>query len=187
MIYSLAGKLEAKGTNYVVVGAHGIGFKVFVPRRVKFPKLGSRVKLFTYLYIREETAELYGFFGEDELSLFGVLVSVSGIGPKLALSLLSIASASRLATAIKKGDADLLRKSSGIGRKTAERLIVELKDKIKSSTGEDVELIERDQDVFEALVALGYTRKEARGAIEKINPKSLSLGDRLKDALKKVR
>ncbi len=171
----------------MVVEAHGVGYKIFVSKRAQLPKLNSPIKLFTYLYIREDTSELYGFATAEELGFFETFVSVSGIGPKLALGLLSVASPSRLAMAIKRGDAELLTRSSGIGKRMAERLIVELKDKIKSYETEGRETIEVDRDILEALVALGYRGREARAAIEKINPKLKSLAERLKDALRKIK
>ncbi|MBI2592672.1 MAG: Holliday junction branch migration protein RuvA [Candidatus Colwellbacteria bacterium] len=191
MIYSLSGKVALVRGNFAVLQVMGVGYKIFViPANAEDlkEKIGSEASLFTYLYIREETSELYGFLTEGELGLFEMLVSVSGIGPKLAMGVLAVASVSQLETAIKRGESELLQRSSGIGRKMADRLIVELRDKIKSA-GDDESLreMESDSDIYDAMVNLGYTSVQAKAAIRKIEPELKGLNDRLKDALKKVK
>jgi len=128
--------------------------------------------------------DLFGFFEEGGLQLFESLVSVSGVGPKSAMAILSAASVDQLTTAIARGEPELLRRSSGVGRKTAERIIVELKDKIIPSGKEAVKLAESDQDVFEALLSLGYQRKKAEEVLREIDPKITDVRDRLKEALR---
>lgn len=191
MIYSLSGKVTLIKANFAVIDVNGVGYKVFVlPVAADGlrKKIGAQISLFTYLYIREDTSDLYGFLGEDELAFFEMLVSVSGIGPKLAMGVLSVASVLQLQTAIKRGESELLQRSSGIGRRMADRLIVELRDKIKSVGGEEsLKEMERDSDIYDAMVNLGYTSAQAKAAIRKIEPELKGLNERLKDALKKVK
>ena len=131
---------------------------------------------------------IYGFSSEQELNLFGKLNSVTGIGPKTALGVLTIAKIDQIAAAINQGKADLLTKASGIGRKTAERIILELRGKLKSESSEQiVGRMESDLDIEEALIGLGYSRQQARNAISKVDAKTASFEDRLKEALKKAR
>jgi Holliday junction DNA helicase RuvA len=189
MIYGLTGKLEQVGLNYVVLNVGGVEYKVVVPlNQEKQPAVGQEVHVFTHLNIREGGADLYGFLKEEDLGLFGLLISVSGVGPKSAMAILSVAPAAKIKASIAKGDPDLLRRSSGIGRKTAERIIVELKDKMgvigsEGSTG----LVESDQDVYEALISLGYQRRKIEDVLREIDPSVVDVRARLKEALKRIR
>lgn len=175
-----------------MVEAGGIGFKVFTSTTSlkNTPEVGSPVSLLTYMHVREDDMSLYGFLEEKELGLFKALISVSGVGPKIALGILSAAPVERLAAAISKGETELLQKSYGIGRKTAERIVIELKDKIafdKERGEEVVRLMESDADVYEALLSLGYSARQVKAAIAKIDPKSKGVDDRLRDALHKIK
>ena len=128
--------------------------------------------------------ELYGFLSEDELVYFEMLISVSGVGPKSALSILDVARLDELSAAIKEGRPDLLTRASGIGRKTAERVIVELRTKVQSAkSGLVLEKMETDADLIEALSNLGYRREDARAALAKVDPKIHGVEERLKAAL----
>ncbi len=189
MIYSLTGNLVSKKDNFVVLDVNGVGYKVFVSGREKLVPVGSETTLFTFFRSREDGIDLYGFRDEKELAFFELLLSVSGVGPKSALNIISLATVPRLISAIKSGEADLLQKSSGIGRKTSERLIVELRDKLKNETGADLSnsQLESDNDIYEAMVGMGYTRDQVKTAILKIDPKLEKLDDRLRDALKKAK
>ncbi len=192
MIYFVSGKLESKNVNYVVVEAHGIGYKIFVPMPTikKLPDLGEGIKLLTYFYVREDAMSLYGFLEEKELNFFKALVSISGVGPKTALGVLSVAPVDNLVAAITRGESDLLQRSSGIGKKMAARVVVELRDKVfvDSGTGEEtVRLMESDEDVYEALLSLGYSAKQAKAGMEKIDPKIKGVDARLKEALQKMK
>lgn len=192
MIYFVSGKLESKRVNYVVVEAYGIGYKIFVPIPTikKLPALGQEIKLLTYFHVREDVMSLYGFLEEKELNFFKALVSISGVGPKTALGILSVAPTDNLVAAIARGESDLLQRSSGIGRKTAARVVMELKDKVfvESGTGEEtVRLMESDEDVYEALLSLGYSAKQVKVAMEKIDPKLKGVDARLKEALQKMK
>ncbi len=192
MIYFVSGKLESKKVNYVVVEAGGIGYKIFVPIPAikKLPGLGEEVKLLTYFHVREDVMSLYGFLEEKELNFFKALVSISGVGPKTALGILSVAPVDNLVAAIARGESDLLQRSSGIGRKTAARVVMELKDKVfvEGGTGEEtVRLMESDEDVYEALLSLGYSAKQAKAGMDKIDPKLKGADARLKEALQKMK
>jgi Holliday junction DNA helicase RuvA len=186
MIYSVSGKLALKSDHFVVVEAGGLGLKIAVGERtVKvLPPVGAQVKVFSYLQPRENAMELYGFLSEDELEYFEMLISVSGVGPKSALAILDVARLDELSAAIKEGRPELLTRASGIGRKTAERLIVELRTKVQSAkSGLVVEKMETDSDLVEALSNLGYRREEARVALGKVDPKVTGIEGRLKAAL----
>lgn len=190
MIYSLTGELKLKGDKHVNVAVGGFEFQVSMPVSsvAKLPKLGAKVHLFTFLHVREGGLDLYGFLAKGELEFFEALISVSGIGPKSALAILSVAPIDQLMAAISKGEAELLQTSSGVGKKTAERIVLELKDKVIVSGDEKtVELMKSDDDVYGALVGLGYQSRQAKEVLQKIDPKLTNASDRLKDALKKIK
>jgi Holliday junction DNA helicase RuvA len=187
MIYTLEGKLSAIRGNFVVLDCGGIGYKVyFTPAtREKLPPLGSRLLLYCFLYVRENALDLYGFLSEDELELFELLNSISGVGPKLALGILSIAETKYVRAAIKEGRIEFLTKASGIGKRTAERIVLELKGKIQEGdSGEVIKKLETDTDLEETLVALGYSKVQARRVIEKIPAEFKEFEARLREALK---
>ena len=186
MLYGISGKLEQKAEHFAVVAAGGFSIKLFASRNTlkPLPPAGADVRFFTHLYVREDAMDLYGFSSAEELEFFEMLIAVSGIGPKSALSILDIAPLNELSAAIKAGRPDLLTRASGIGRKTAERVIVELKGKVESArAGLVVEKMETDADLVEALANLGYRREEARAALGKIDPKTNGVEARLKAAL----
>ena len=190
MIHSLSGELKQKRGRFLFISIGGIEFKVMVPAtsESKLPKLGDKVTIYTFLHIREGGADLYGFLSEDELSFFESLISVSGIGPKSAVSILSVAPVEQLMAAVSRGEVELLQKSSGIGKKTAGRIVLELKDKISGDGGEvAVKFMESDSDVYDALVNLGYSRRDAKNVLDKIDKSLTETGDRLRDALKKIK
>lgn len=193
MISGLSGKIVANREGEAEVEVGGVCFKVFVPRRYskQLPKLGTGVRFYTCLYLnREETAELFGFLTEEELGMFKMLVTVSGVGPKMALNILSSTAPDRLATAITQGRADIIEKAQGVGKKTAMRIALDLKDKIKAkkiNLSLGLEESGADEEIIEALSALGYKRSAIKEVLEKIDPKLIKLGDRLKDALKKIK
>ena len=190
MINSLSGKLQLKRDNFVVIDVQGIGYKVFTSANTvsKIGAVGVDVKVLTHLHVREDELTLFGFLSEDELDLFESLISVSGIGPKSAMNIMSIASSERIAAAISGGEIELLQKVSGIGRKTAERIILELKDKMKSVGGaETIKGMESDNDVYEALTSMGYSAKQAKNSISKIDKDIKGTSDRLREALKVIK
>ncbi len=187
MIHSVSGKLIEKRDNFAVVEVLGVGIKVITHKRAlsSLPSVGNQVKLFTHLYVREDILDLYGFPYEDELNFFELLISVSGVGPKSALSILEISELKELAAAIQENRPDLLTRASGIGRKTAERIIIDLKNKVKAEmSSEAVKRMESDADIVETLANLGYRRDEAKVALQKVDKEVVGLEPRLKAALK---
>ena len=190
MIYSLSGELKQTRGRFIVVGVGGIEFKIAVPisSESNLPRIGEKITIFTFVHVREGGIDIYGFSNEAELSLFELLVSVSGIGPKSAISILSVAPSRQIAAAISRGEAELLQKSSGVGKKTAERIVLELRDKVVVGDDEvTVELMQSDQDVIGALVSLGYTRGSAKDAVKEIDSSITDTSDRLKEALKHIK
>jgi Holliday junction DNA helicase RuvA len=187
MIYSITGTLALKSDRFVVVEAGGLGLKLFMRARsiAALPGVGMHVKLFSHFQVREDGMDLYGFTSEEERGYFELLISVSGVGPKSALSILDVASLDELAAAIKEGRPDLLTRASGIGTKIAERIIIDLRGKVQSlKSGAMVEKMEADADLVEALSNLGYRREEARAALNKVGNEVVGVEDRLKAALK---
>jgi len=188
MIAGLKGTLQALGSDWAIVNVGGIGFQVYMPTPTlsTLGKMGEEVELHTHLHLREDNATLYGFATAEELGLFQTLIGVSGLGPKLALAMLSAMSVEKLAMGIATGSADLLAEIPGIGKKTAHRLILELKDKIGAGwlAAPAAELAEENADVVAALTSLGYSLREATRAVATLPPSSdLSLEEKIKLAL----
>jgi len=187
MITSLHGKLEAVGSDGAIINVGGVGFQVYMPTStlITLGKIGEAVNLHTYLHLREDNATLYGFASDEELGLFQTLISVSGLGPKLAVAMFSTMSVEKLTMAIATGSADLLTIIPGIGKKMANRLILELKDKIGAGliTVPAAQLAE-ETEVLAALTSLGYSVSEATRAVAALPPSSdLSLEEKVKLAL----
>lgn len=198
MISYLRGTLIENTIEYTVLEVGGIGYKVLTPATVALSlnQTGSEIKLFTYLHVREDILQLYGFLQKEDLNSFELLLSVSGIGPKGALAILSFLSSERLYSAILNEDIGLLSKVPGIGKKTAQRMVLELKDKVKKlSIGTDIaqkdeipSLYEEfEDDAIEALIALGYQRNEAVKAVGKAKGSEYKNSqDLIKGALKEL-
>lgn len=187
MIYSLDGLLKEKKENFFVVEIGGLGFQVKSSFNVvkSLPEVGQNVKIFTYLHVREDALELYGFLNKAELDFFGMLIGISGIGPKSALGIMGIEKIEKIKAAISEGRSELLTKASGIGKKTAERVVLELRGKLKQEgAGKIVGLMESDQDIVEALSNLGYAKGQAKEALSKVDSKIIKTEDRIKEALK---
>lgn len=187
MIHSIEGTVVSKGENFFVVVVGGLGFKVFTNVRnlKKFAAGAGPAKFFTHLQVREDGADLYGFEAERELAFFELLISVSGVGPRSALAVMQIAELDHLAAAIKEGRPDALTRAAGIGRKTAERIIVELRTKVSvEQSGAVVKKLEMDADIVETLVGLGYGREQVREALSRVGESVTGLEGRLKTALK---
>lgn len=196
MYYYIKGKLMYKGDNYIVVDASGIGYRIFTSLECieKSPHTGSDVTVYTYLNVREDAMELYGFYSEEERAMFLMLISVSGVGPKAGLALLSVASPQKLAAAIVMGDEKLLTKASGVGPKAAKRVILELKDKIDTDTlgidgddgvtlSDDTEIIADSRaEAMSALVVLGYSANDAKNVLMKLDA-TLTTEELIKKAL----
>lgn len=199
MIAYIKGQLTEVNTDSIVVEHHGLGYQIFVPTSVldQVPMVGDDIKVYTYLYVREDLMCLYGFMSKDDLNIFKLLISVSGIGPKGALGILSAISPDNLRFAVLAGDAKTISKAPGIGAKTAQRLIIELKDKLKledmletsdNSAGTNVPIAsDSKNEAVLALVALGYSQAESIAAIRKCAiTEDMSSDMILKLALKKL-
>ncbi|MFA5159783.1 MAG: Holliday junction branch migration protein RuvA [Candidatus Omnitrophota bacterium] len=177
MYHYLNGKIAEKTPTAVILDVNGIGYEVRVSLSTfsSLPNLGETVKLFTHFVVREDAQLLYGFATEEEREAFKLLISISGIGPKLAITLLSGVTLQELKRAIQEKNVPVLTAISGIGQKTAERVIIELKDKIgKAEVSAGKELIhdasisdQMVEDSVSALVSLGYTKQKAKDAIQK--------------------
>ena len=183
MIGSIKGKIQHKGSNFLIIETHGIGYKVFVTPPQHFEsKLGEDKSLVIHTYVREDQITLYGFPTLSELEFFELLLTVSGVGPKSALGIMSVSSLDMIKSAIASGDAGLFKKVSGIGTKTAERVIVELREKLKAQ-GNATPLAQEQTEALEALMALGYKEQQAREALKDI-PETKTIQDKIKLALK---
>jgi Holliday junction DNA helicase RuvA len=196
MISFLNGTIESKGIGSIVVNVNGIGYLVNVPSVDKFVPEQNKQKIFTYLYIREDRAVLYGFVTEDERDFFKMLLDTPGIGPKVALSVLAYMMPGYFQQAILEEDLNLISSIPGIGKKLAKKIILELKEKIKEFRVTDTftESIPGKQsfvyDGIEALKALGYPEKDAKkriaGALKKLdNIKTIELEELIRNALNK--
>jgi len=174
MIAALKGSLVEKHPNQLVIDVGGVGYDVTIPvsTYARLPEPGSEVRLRIHTHVREDTLALYGFLSQDEKTLFEKLISVSGIGPKLAVTVLSGLSAADLIAHIRRGEVERLVRIPGIGKKTAERMVLELKDKLPPPVGEEAPapgpaLSRTDEDVLSALLNLGCARPAAENAVRK--------------------
>ncbi len=188
MISSVRGRLLAKGEGHVIVDLGAIGFKVFVPDSLqqRLGSIGQEVQLFTHMHVRENEISLYGCGSVEELALFQLLLRVSGIGPKVALSVVSAISRDDLRDAIARGDTATLTRIPGVGRKTAERIMLDLKEKL----GVGLEFVsypaltDADAEVISALTSLGYSIAEAQAALRSLPEAELPLEERIRQALR---
>lgn len=197
MIYNVKGKLTYIDTQFVVVECGGVGFKCFTSLNTakQIGKIGNEVNLFTHLAVKEDAMDLYGFSTHQELESFKLLITVSGIGPKAAVSILSELAPDRLALAIASGDIKAITKANGVGKKTAERVVLELKDKmVNTSTGELSSAVSSASSIAEesssaeavaALVALGFGQSDAAVAVGQMD-KSLSVDEMIRLGLKQL-
>ncbi len=196
MLAYIKGSLEIKTTGYVVVETNGIGYKIFMSETAieRLGEIGSTVKIHTYMRVREDDVSIFGFNTNEELRMFEMLLSVSGIGAKSAITILSNISPSSFALAVISNDINTLKKLPGIGPKSAQRVILELKDKLKTEEAiakneptEEIKIaIHEDEKVSEAISALqvlGYSRKEIETAMQKIDTTSLSVEDIIRRGL----
>lgn len=188
MIAFLRGKVLEKMNGSIILLVDNIGYKIYVGDAF-FNDLskGLESEIFIYHNIKEDASDLYGFKTLEELDLYEMLLSVSGVGPKSALGILSIAKISDIKESIVRGDSALLVKVSGIGKKTAERLVLELKDKLLKVGSYDLESNNyATGDDIEALLALGYSLQEAREALNQVDPSISDVSSRIKEALKRM-
>lgn len=182
MIGSITGKVAFKSDKFLIIETAGVGYKVNVTPDLlsKAGSLGQELSLWIHTHVREDSLELYGFPEREELGFFEMLLGVSGIGPKSALALLGITTVETLRKAIGSGDTGYLTKVSGIGKKTAERIVIELRDKID---GAGSETLQGEMDALEALKSLGYSQSEARDALKR-QPADLDTNTKVREALK---
>jgi len=188
MLSYLKGKIIFRGKDFIIVKPNNIGFKVFILSNLNIEN--DEIELFTHLNVREDALTLYGFSNYKELELFELLISISGIGPKAGLGILSLADPETIKVAIAKGDASILTRVSGIGKKTAERVILELRNKFSvadaNSLEEKSKEISDQTDAIDALVSLGYNTSEAKRVLSEIPSEVKDIGERIKMALKRL-
>lgn len=196
----IKGTLEEAGDGWIVIDNQGIGYQMQVSARLmeELPMIGTEVKIYTYLNVKEDAMSLFGFLSKDDLNIFKLLLAVNGIGPKGALAVLSVLSADDLRFAVVGGDAKAIAKAPGIGAKTAQRVILELKDKLniedvfeKADQTADIPVKAADQtaknEAIQALTALGYSASEALSAVSKLEiTEDMDTEDILKAALKQM-
>ncbi len=201
MVSYVRGELVAIEDGKVIVDVNGVGFGIYMPLQAMnyLPPIGDEVRLYTYMNVREDAIQLYGFLTRDDLKVFKLLIGVSGIGPKGGLSILSQMSPDDLRFAVMANDAKTIAKAPGIGKKTAEKLIIELKDKLDiedvlNREVEDVHIVspvgtsnEVQAEAIQALVALGYGSTEATKAVKKVVlHEDITVEEILKEALKHI-
>ena len=190
MISYLNGKIKNKGRGFVIVVVGGVGYQIFVNETMYADfNIGEEIEIYTHHYVREDALDLYGFKSLEDLEMFELLLSISGIGPKSAIGVLAIASVDDIKDSIAQGDSALLTKVSGIGKKTAERVVLELREKIghlMSTNSENGQTGLVSGDEIDALMALGYSMTQARDALRGVDSKIKDSGDRIKGALKKL-
>ena len=195
----IKGKIDCKFTGYVIIDAGGIGYRIYTSLKTieSMGIVGEETKLYTYLHVREDAMILFGFFTQEELSCFELLISVSGVGPKAALALLSKHTPSKISLAIISGDYKILTEAPGIGVKIAQRVILELKDKIlkESKDSELAEVIFTEQtgvsiqgsgskEAMSALIVLGYSQMEAGKAVSRVYKEGMTVEEIIKEALR---
>ncbi len=196
MIYSLNGKLIYTDPTFAVVECGGVGFKCFVSMNTlaSLKTIGSQVNLFTYLAVREDAMDLYGFASESELNAFKLLISISGVGPKAAMAILSVLPPDRLTMAVSSGDVKSIQAAQGVGKKTAERIVLELKDKMVGIGAtsdriiDDISSVASDPNAGEAvevLVSLGFNQSDAASVVGAMD-KSLSVDEMIRKGLKEL-
>ncbi len=185
MIARLVGTLVSIADNVVVLDVHGVGYRLTVSAHT-LGKIAGRgeVVLHVYTHVREDTLALYGFLDAEELSMFELLISVSGVGPKAALGILAVADPASIASAVLRHDASILTKVSGVGKKTAERVILELENKVGKVSAEKHASVTSDSEALDALLAMGYSVAEAREAVKAVPADVTAVGERVKAALK---
>jgi Holliday junction DNA helicase RuvA len=183
MISYLSGTVVEKEARFVVLDVGGVGYKVYVTNdTLRALKTSVRAKLLTHHAVREDSEDLFGFLETDDLKLFELLLGVPGIGPKTALNILNVATGQTLRRSIAAGETAYLTKISGIGKKTAEKIILELREKL--GTSEEGTGLKEEVDALEALKSLGYSHAEARDALKSVPKEFSGTSERVKHALK---
>ena len=189
MIGHIDGNIIFSCDKYIILDVNGIGYKVYISLDTISTISGNNeVALWTHLVVKEDALDLYGFLNQEELEFFKLLIGISGIGPKGALGIMSVASLKTLCSAIRDGDTSYLTKVSGIGKKNAQKIILELKDKVTSFSDVEETNLGRNEnvDVVEALKSLGYKENEAREAVKKLPPEIKGTAQKVTEALKLI-
>jgi Holliday junction DNA helicase RuvA len=187
MIAYLEGEIIHLTDKFIIINTGSVGYKVSVtPQTISLCTLGKKTSFFIYTAVRENSIDLYGFKDINELSFFELLLDVSGIGPKGALGIIALAPVETIKRAVATGDVGYLNKVSGIGKKTAEKIIIELRDKLKDYKNDtDTPGTLRDEsDILEALKSLGYSQNEARDSLHEVPSTVIGTNARIKEALK---
>ncbi len=187
MIGYINGNIIFSCDKFVILDVGGIGYKVYIsPDTASFISAQGNAELWTHLVVREDALDLYGFLDQKELDFFKLLIGISGIGPKGALGIMSVAPVETVLSAIGTGDTSYLTKVSGIGKKNAQKIILELKDKIGNliSTEQTNIGLHEDIDVIEALKSLGYKEREAREVLQELSPDIKGASEKITEALK---
>lgn len=196
MIYNVRGTLTYTDINYAVVECGGVGFKCFVSMTTlkELPSLGKETNLYTYLAVREDAMDLFGFATQQELDAFKLLITVSGVGPKAAMAVLSVLPPDRLSIAVSSGDVKSIQSAQGVGKKTAERIVLELKDKMlgiapsNAAAVQGIQAVASNSDAQEAvevLVSLGFNQSDAATVVGAMD-KGLSVDDMIRKGLKQL-
>lgn len=197
MIYNVKGTLTYADPAFAVVECGGVGFKCFISMTTlrQLPSVGKEVNLFTHMSVREDAMDLFGFYDADELEAFKLLISVSGIGPKAAMAILSVLEPSKLTIAVSSGDVRAIQSAQGVGKKTAERVVLELKDKMAGiGSGSAAALVEgiqtvaassSAQEAVEVLVSLGFTQSDASAVVGAMD-KTLSVDEMVRKGLREL-
>jgi len=185
MISSLEGVIKRKDLNAIVVDVGGVGYRVAVTTETALEaKVGSPISIWTHLVVKETALELFGFLDKETLEIFELLITISGIGPKSALGILNIVSPATLRQAVASEDTTYLTRVSGIGKKNAEKIVLELKNKLKVTKDDQSVDMQSEGDALEALVSLGYSERDARDALKKVPKDIEGASERVKAALK---
>lgn len=184
MLGFIEGSVRTVQQSHLIILTGGVGYRVSVLKEtLQRVREGSSIALWLHTAVREDALDLYGFIDDQELRFFELLLTVSGIGPKSALAILDIASVETLRSAIATGNASYLTNVSGIGKKTAEKIVLELKDKMRGEFTSSTTL-KGDEEALEAMRSLGYSAAEARDALRKVSPEMVTGSERLREALK---
>ena len=186
MISQLTGEISHQDNNYIILDVSGIGYKIFITTEIGEKiktNLSKKIKFWTHLSVRENSLDLYGFLEKQNLSFFEMLITISGIGPKTALGILNVATVEILTSAISTKDTSYLTKVSGIGQKNAEKIILELKNKITNIDSNNSN-VKNDIDVIEALKTLGYSNKQSVEALKKVDKTIIDVGEKIKASIK---
>lgn len=188
MIGSLQGVIEYREDPYVIIAVHGVGYRVLLPPPVlaDITRLGAEIKVFTYTHVREDALELYGFISPEDLRLFEYLISVSGVGCKTAMNVFAVGNRSEIIRAISGNDVGFFTSVPRLGKKNAQKIIIELKNKIGEGEDLDLAAASGNDEVVSALRGFGFSTKEAEAAVRQIKDPALSTQDKIRLALKNL-